>query len=223
MKRLRGKLTYANVISTLCLFLVLGGGAAFATSMYPKESIGPRALKKGAVTFAKIKDGAVKGSKINLPSLGTVPSAQTATTANSAKTAGTAGSAATATKATTAENANSLGGVPASGYARNQLEAPHVVTALEGGCGSLSGTFAPVGFYKDPFGIVHLEGFVESCTAATGPTFTLPVGFRSATSRIYAIRVEENTVGTIRVDANGAIERFGLKRGSLEGVTFRAG
>ena len=32
MRRLAGKLTYANVISTICLFLLLGGGAAFAAS-----------------------------------------------------------------------------------------------------------------------------------------------------------------------------------------------
>jgi len=31
-ERLRSHLTYANVISTLCLFLVLGGGSAVALS-----------------------------------------------------------------------------------------------------------------------------------------------------------------------------------------------
>ncbi len=54
MKRLRGKLTYANVISTLCLFLLLGGGAAFAATQLPKNSVGPRQLKRGAVTPAKL-------------------------------------------------------------------------------------------------------------------------------------------------------------------------
>lgn len=55
MKRLRGHLTYANVISTICLFLVLGGGAAFAAkTMLPKNSVGPKQLKKGAVTPTKL-------------------------------------------------------------------------------------------------------------------------------------------------------------------------
>lgn len=59
LKRLRAKLTYANVISTLCLFLLLGGGAAFAaTQMLPKNSVGPKQLKKGAVTPAKLSSGA---------------------------------------------------------------------------------------------------------------------------------------------------------------------
>jgi hypothetical protein len=32
MRRLSGQLTYANVVSTLCLVLLLGGGAAYAAS-----------------------------------------------------------------------------------------------------------------------------------------------------------------------------------------------
>jgi hypothetical protein len=56
MKRLRGKLTYANVISTLCLFLLLGGGAAFAAIKLPKNSVGARQIKRGAVTPAKISN-----------------------------------------------------------------------------------------------------------------------------------------------------------------------
>ncbi|HEX4306876.1 MAG TPA: hypothetical protein VHZ54_12630 [Solirubrobacterales bacterium] len=54
MKRLRRKLSYANVISTLCLFLLLGGGAAFAATRLPKNSVGTRQLKNGAVTLGKL-------------------------------------------------------------------------------------------------------------------------------------------------------------------------
>ena len=32
MRHLRGKLTYSNVLSTLCLFLLLGGGTAYAAA-----------------------------------------------------------------------------------------------------------------------------------------------------------------------------------------------
>jgi hypothetical protein len=56
MKRLRGKLTYANVISTLCLFLLLGGGAAYAAIKLPRNSVGARQIKRGAVTPAKISN-----------------------------------------------------------------------------------------------------------------------------------------------------------------------
>jgi hypothetical protein len=59
MKRLRGKLTYANVISTLCLVLVLGGGTAYAATRLAKNSVGTKQLKNGAVTGAKVKPGSL--------------------------------------------------------------------------------------------------------------------------------------------------------------------
>jgi hypothetical protein len=54
MQRIRRKLTYSNVISTFCLALLLGGGTAYAASQFGKETIGTRALKKEAVTPAKL-------------------------------------------------------------------------------------------------------------------------------------------------------------------------
>jgi hypothetical protein len=54
VRRIRGKITYSNVISTLCLVLLLGGGTAYAASHLGKESVGARQLKKGAVTPAKL-------------------------------------------------------------------------------------------------------------------------------------------------------------------------
>jgi hypothetical protein len=54
MSGLRKRLSYANVISTLALLLVVGGGSAYAASRFEKESIGTRALKKEAVTPAKL-------------------------------------------------------------------------------------------------------------------------------------------------------------------------
>ena len=69
MRRLRGKLTYANVVSTLCLFLVLGGGA-YAAIKLPKNSVGSKQLKKNAVTTSKIKNAAVTGEKLAAGSVG---------------------------------------------------------------------------------------------------------------------------------------------------------
>jgi hypothetical protein len=64
MNRLRGKLTYSNLISTLCLFLLVGGGTAFAASHLGPNSVGSKQLKKNAVTAAKLKAGAVTGAKL---------------------------------------------------------------------------------------------------------------------------------------------------------------
>jgi hypothetical protein len=53
--RVRSRLTYSNVVATTALFLVLAGGSAFAaTQMLPRNSVGAKQIKKGAVTPAKL-------------------------------------------------------------------------------------------------------------------------------------------------------------------------
>ena len=59
----RPRLTYANVVSTMALFLALGGGA-YAAATLPTKSVGTTQLRKAAVTRAKIKNNAVDGSKV---------------------------------------------------------------------------------------------------------------------------------------------------------------
>ncbi len=51
MKRFRPRLTYANVIASLALFVALGGSAVAAG--LAKNSVGPNQIKKGAVTARK--------------------------------------------------------------------------------------------------------------------------------------------------------------------------
>ncbi len=63
MKQLRDRLTYANVTSTIALFLVIGGATAIAAKV-PRHSVGPRQLKANAVTTLKIKANAVTTRKI---------------------------------------------------------------------------------------------------------------------------------------------------------------
>ncbi len=60
MKRLLDKLAYLNVISTLCLVLLLGGGTAYAASQLEKESVGTKQLAKGAVTPSKLSKASKK-------------------------------------------------------------------------------------------------------------------------------------------------------------------
>jgi hypothetical protein len=58
MQRIRAKLTYSNVISTVCLFLLVGGGSAYAASQLGRESVGTNQLKRAAVTPAKLSPAA---------------------------------------------------------------------------------------------------------------------------------------------------------------------
>jgi hypothetical protein len=64
MKRFLPRLTYANVVSTLCLFLLLSGASAFAATQLGKNSVGAKQIKKSAVATAKIKNAAVTTSKL---------------------------------------------------------------------------------------------------------------------------------------------------------------
>jgi hypothetical protein len=55
MKRLSARLTYADVVATLALFLVVAGGTAFAAKqMLPNNSVGTKQIRKEAVTPAKL-------------------------------------------------------------------------------------------------------------------------------------------------------------------------
>ena len=54
LTRLRSRLTYANAMSTIAVFVALGGGAYAVT--VPRNSVGPKQLKRNAVTSAKVKN-----------------------------------------------------------------------------------------------------------------------------------------------------------------------
>ena len=149
MRTIRSKLTYANLISTLCLFLLLGGATAFAAGKLAKNSVGTKQIKNGAVTGIKIKKGTITGTNINLAKLGTVPSATTAATATTATSANTATTAGTANALAALEPAHLVGAAGQPPF----LDGASNAGAVAGGI-----NFQSVGFYKDHDGIVHLRG-----------------------------------------------------------------
>jgi len=216
MRRLKGKLTYANVISTLCLFLLLGGGAAFAATKLKlgKNSVGTKQIKKEAVTGIKIKKGTITGTQVNLASLGTVPSANTATTAG------------TANALAPMEPTRLVG---ASGQPPFLDGANNVPPG-----GGLK--FQPIGFYKDHEGIVHLSGAAQvgkEENPVHGLLFTLPPGYRPASGVVEAFHGFEketllfvfgSNVTVAGHDLSGDVYTTALseKAEVLSGVTFRA-
>jgi hypothetical protein len=221
MNALRDKLSYANVVSTLCLVLLLGGGAAYAASHLGKNSVGPKQLKKNAVTTAKIKNeavtaakvkkGTLTGTQINASTVGTVPTATHAQTANSADTAGIA----------------------------NGVAAPepfHEVGALgepqfQNGCSNNAAGNATVAFLKDREGFVHLKGDYI-CGAAGKVAFQLPAGYRPASGTYELFPNSGSSAGSVNVWIAGTgYEKDGQVEGGvlcleticyLDGITFRA-
>ncbi len=105
MKQIRKRLTYANVMSSIAVFLMLGGATAFAANKIGANQLKANSVKTGkivkeavkagklaknavttpkianlAVTTEKIANDAVTGEKANESTFGTVPSANNANT-----------------------------------------------------------------------------------------------------------------------------------------------
>jgi hypothetical protein len=145
MEALRGKLSYANVMATIAVFVALGG-SAYAAIQLPKNSVGTKQLQKNAVIAAKIKNGTITGQKIKLSTLATVPSA------NSAATAGTAGTAGKSS------DSDALGGKPAAAFAASTVVRSATVDAGGALVAAKSDGITPKNISRIGEGIYCLQG-----------------------------------------------------------------
>ena len=75
MKQIRKRVTYANVMSSIAVFLVLGGGAAYAA-----KKIGSNEIKGNSITTGKIKKEAVVRGKIKKAAIDSSRLAESAVT-----------------------------------------------------------------------------------------------------------------------------------------------
>lgn len=64
MRQPRQMLSYANVMATLAFFLALTGGA-YAVAKLPRNSVGPKQLKRAAVTNTKVKKGSLNADRLS--------------------------------------------------------------------------------------------------------------------------------------------------------------
>jgi hypothetical protein len=211
MKTLRSKLTYANVVATLALFIAIGGASAFAASQLGKNTVGSKQLKKNAVTTAKVKKeaitaakvkkGTLTGTQINLSKLGTVPNATHAASADSIPQA---------------EPIRLIGAPGQPGFENGAVNSPIKLAGM---------TFPPAGFYKDAFGVVHLEGAVKSSSG--GVIFTLPAGYRPAGGTLLVFEPTKEATVIIGGSASEGTSAGAVVAGKptvvLSGITFRAG
>jgi hypothetical protein len=110
LARFRDRLSYANVVATLALFVALGG-TGYAASQITSKEVKNRSLKGG-----DLRKDTITGTEVNESKLKQVPRARAAETAGTADiskssgTATTAGSAATAAVADTAKDSQQLAG-----------------------------------------------------------------------------------------------------------------
>lgn len=230
MKRLRGRLTYANVMATVAVFIALGG-SAYAATQLKKNSVGTKQLKNSAVTGTKVKDGSLSAVDIG----GAVNSADHALAADSAVQAISADSAASASQA---GNAEKLGGSPPTAYiqagqAGSFIPAPDIEHA-DFGCpfdltvwhDSTPEVNEVTGYWRDPFGVVHLKGFAIRCGTAETTVFTLPPGFRPGKLEHF-VAIMENPgleMGRVLVRAKGEVVASEVSSNgsvALDGITFR--
>ena len=63
MQRFKDRLTYANVMATLALFMALSG-SSYAIATLPRNSVGSKQLRSNSVGVSEIRRGAVRSSEI---------------------------------------------------------------------------------------------------------------------------------------------------------------
>jgi hypothetical protein len=239
LSRIRARLTYANVVATMALFLAMGGGA-YAAATIDSADVVNGSLKSvdlsntDGVRGADVRDdtlvgGGLTGVDIKEATLNEVPSALSAIQARSA------------------DQADFLDGKDSSDFAGTGSEPWHEVgttgqpgfstdeqCSSDGSVGSCwrNGDFGSndVGFLRDPFGFVHLKGLPicdapGGCgTGGTETVFALPAGYRPAAREHHRPATHE-PVTAVRIDSEGNVRIGGSAEWfgnfSLDGITFR--
>jgi hypothetical protein len=215
----------------------------------PKNSVGPRQIRRNAVNGAKVKNGSLTGADISGP-------------VGDSSHAANADHATSADSATNAENANKLDGQGSTAFAQVGSEAWQAPAFNVGDCyraclNPIDENFSPhdlcwwdnyfdttnwasVGYFRDRSGVVHLKGLAtahdgnfSSCNGSSsfdGIIFVLPPGYRPDAGLIYPT-ISNDQLGRVTVGGNGHVSiEDGLPAFSeaknwvaLDVVTFRCG
>jgi hypothetical protein len=194
---LRKGLTYSNVMATIAMFLVLGGGAAMAAGL-AKNSVKTKNIKNGAVTTSKLAAGAVTGEKANESTFDTVPSAQRAKTADSATKATSAETAARATNADTAAKATTADTAAKATTADSATTAATALTADSAKLADDSDLF-------DGRSIAQVRGGVTALSTTTD------VGIPDIGSVVAVVNVPVSAAGDLLADASLRIVNNGAQ------------
>ena len=222
---IRERLSYANVIATVALFVALGG-IGYAAVKLPRNSVGPKQIKEDAVKASELAPDSVDASNITLGGVGGEEISNGAITGDDI-------------------NNGAIGGpqIADGSIGRAELAGPDIRTPELDDCSP--GTpwqpvaDLPVHYWKDNEGIVHLEGAVQCSVNISGASICqIPRAFgdvydpadsqsvaRFATlaagQSIAQVAVVKNTF-TTGVVYDGGTAANSENYVSLDGLTYRA-
>jgi hypothetical protein len=222
MRALRSKLTYANVISTVCLFLLLGGGAAVAATQLGKNSIGTKQIKNGAITGAKIKKASIEATKLTALAISSLKGQKGAKGAAGAKGAtGAKGERG----ATGPQGPQGPTGTFAAPEPLRVVGAPGQPAFGTGWENFSSSTRPSAAFYLDRQGIAHLQGEVTRSSGTGGDIFVLPAGYAPELQQTFAAVGNGGTFAVVSVEPDGEVSFDVGNPGvlHLNGISWRAG
>jgi hypothetical protein len=242
LAKLRSRLTYANVMATIAVFVSLGG-SSYAAVTLKRGSVKSKHLGKNAVTSKKVKNRSLLARDFKP---GELPEGARGAT-------GPAGLRGPSGQRGPEGDRGPKGdrGVPGplvQPEPWREVGAPGQPPFFADETCSWQNfdpaSWGKAAFFKDPWGVVHLRGLVRPIDGSQGVCvfgvdgaerviFTLPGGYRPTTGRVFTT-LANNQLMRVNVFGNGtvAIESgfTSLDNGgptndnwlSLDGITFRA-
>jgi Collagen triple helix repeat (20 copies) len=215
----------ALVISLVALFAALSGTSyAAVTKLLPKNSVGSAQVINGSLKKADLNATALRALRGPTGARGSAGAAGPAGTQGAQGPRGLQGE-----QGLQGPKGDTGAPPPVEGF-----QAPTLLNSFVLYDEDANGTpEVPVLFWKDPFGVVHLQGAVQRASATGDFTsiFQLPVGYRPGaqyhTFPVLTVGHNDSVeqLGYLQIEADGFVYYVGGNVGyfSFDGVTFRAG
>lgn len=234
MLRLR-KPSPAMIVACISLFIGLSGVSTAAVVVLKKNSVLSKHIKNGQVKKADVAANAIDSSKVSDGSLlpaDFAPGQLTAGPQGPQGPKGDKGDTGAPGPLIRPEDFIVVGSPGAPPFLTQSTASFRSCPSFGGQTWqNYGGGFSTAGFYRDPFGRVHLRGLVKIVAAENDPecaVFTLPPGYRPAESTVFASLAENKFVRVSVYEDLGEVDPEAVPTGggnflSLDGISFRCG